>query len=64
MPNVYVKHPVSKELKAKVNLVYPEYGIIDLKYKDEYMTDGDIIYDVDNPPERKIVKPRNKKPLN
>ena len=61
MPNVYVKHPVSKELQGKIKQVYREHGIIDLKYKDDYMKDGDVVFDVDNPPERKIVKPRKTK---
>lgn len=58
MAFVYVKHPVSSELKKKIVSTYGGHKIRDVRFKPGSLGDNDVIFDTDNPPETKIVKKR------
>lgn len=52
MPILYVKHPVSSQLKEELLAKYPRYSFLDLKFKPENISDGDVVVG-DEPPKRK-----------
>lgn len=58
MAFVYVKHPVSSELKKKIVSTYGGHKIRDVRFKPDALGVEDVIFDSENPPETKIVKRR------
>jgi hypothetical protein len=61
MAFVYVKHPVSSELKKKIVTTYGGHKIRDIRFKPDVLGGEDVIFDTENPPETKIVKRRKAK---
>lgn len=61
MAFVYVKHPVSGELKKKIVSTYGGHKIRDVRFKPDVLGVEDVIFDSENPPETKIVKRRRAK---
>jgi len=55
MPSVYVKHPLTKEKKLECLSQYPNFKILDLRFKPDQLPEGDLVYG-DKPPARKKVK--------
>lgn len=45
MPKAYLKHPVKPEFRKKVLSQYPGFKLVDIKWKPEVISDGDVVID-------------------